>query len=192
MVHAVATTPVLVACSDTCLTAVAAATGHPDRLRALVLVHGYARYTRRDGYDFGVDRDTAAAVSSDVLDVDRAMGFDPLAHIAPSTARDPQFRRWFEDTGRRAASPSVAAALHAAILAWDVRPLLPNVATPVLLLHRSSCASVDIGHARYLRDHLPDADLVLLPGADELWFVGDIEALATAIEGWLDSRAVVG
>ena len=187
VIDAVATTPVLFACSDTCLTALAVAAAHPDRVHALVLVHGYARYTRGDGYDFGVDRDTAAAVSADVLDVEQvAAGFDPLAHIGPSVARDPQFRRWFDDTGRRAASPSVAAALHATIRDADVRHLLPDVATPVLLLHRRSCASVDIGHARNLRDHLPDADLVLLPGADELWFVGDTEALAIEVDRWLE------
>jgi pimeloyl-ACP methyl ester carboxylesterase len=190
VIEAVASKPVLFACSDTCLVALAIAAAEPELVSGLVLVHGYARYTRGDGYDFGVDRETAASASADVLDVDDpGAGFDPLAHIAPSVARDPQFRRWFDAVGRRAASPSVAADLHAGILAADVRDLLPAVTVPVLLVHRRSCASVDIGHARYLRDHLPAAELVLLPGADELWFVGDHDTLASEVDRWLDDRS---
>jgi pimeloyl-ACP methyl ester carboxylesterase len=180
------TPPVLFACSDTGLIALAVAARHPDRVHGLVLVHGYARYTRGDGYPYGVDHDTAISTSADVLDVDATEpGFDPLAHIAPSVAGDPDFRRWFDDIGRRAASPYVAAAIHQAILQADIRHLLPEVRVPVLLLHRRSCASADVGHARYLHDHLPDARLVLLPGADELWFVGDTAALTDQIDRWL-------
>jgi DNA-binding SARP family transcriptional activator/pimeloyl-ACP methyl ester carboxylesterase len=179
-------TPVLFACSDTGLAAIAVAAAHPDRVRGLVLVHGYARYTRGDGYPYGVDRDTALSTSADVLDVDAPNpGFDPLAHIAPSVAGDPEFRRWFDDVGRRAASPGVAAAVHRAVLDADVRDLLPAVRVPVLLLHRRSCASADVGHARYLHDRLPGSSLVLLPGADELWFVGDTDELAGEVDRWL-------
>ncbi|HEX2577555.1 MAG TPA: BTAD domain-containing putative transcriptional regulator [Aquihabitans sp.] len=189
----VGTTTVLLASSDTCLAALAVAASRPDRVRGLVLVHGYARYTRGEGYPYGVDVETAQAASDETLDVDDpGAGFDPLSHIAPSVASDLRFRRWFDEVGRRAAGPSVAAALHGAIFTADVRDLLPDVAPPVLLLHRRSCSSVDIGHARHLRDHLPDAELVLLPGADELWFVGDTDGLLTEVEHWLERRELTG
>jgi pimeloyl-ACP methyl ester carboxylesterase len=182
-------TPVLFACADTGLVALAVSAAHPDRVRGIVVVHAYARYTRGDRYPYGIDPETAVSTSGDVLDVDDPGGgdaarFDPLAYIAPSVADDPDFRRWFDDVGRRAASPSVAAALHRLVLDADVRNLLPAVRVPVLLLHRRSCASADIGHARYLRDHLPDARLTVLPGADELWFTGDISPLFHEIERW--------
>jgi DNA-binding SARP family transcriptional activator len=178
-------TTVLVACADTGLAALGVAAAHPERLRGVVLIHGYARYTRGDGYPYGIDHDTAVSTSTDVLDVDAdGSAFDPLAHIAPSVAGDTQFRRWFDDIGRRSASPHIAAALHQAILQADIRDLLPTVRTPVLLLHRRSCVSADIGHARYLHYHLPDAHLVTLPGADEPWFVGDTTALLHEIDHW--------
>ncbi|MGH9247692.1 MAG: hypothetical protein ACRD29_25955 [Acidimicrobiales bacterium] len=64
---------------------------------------------------------------------------------------------------------------------------------PVLLLHRRSCVSADIGHAQYLRNQLPVAHVVLLPGAGELSFVGDTTALIDEIERWLaDRRPGVG
>jgi pimeloyl-ACP methyl ester carboxylesterase/DNA-binding SARP family transcriptional activator len=185
----VGTRPIVLACSDTALVALALAARHPQLVRGLVLVHGYAKLTRGDGYPFGIDPETAASTSADVLDVDdAAAAFDPVAHIAPSAANDREFREWFDSVGRRAASPSVAAALHQVILTADARDLLANVRVPVLLLHRRSCGSCDVGHARYLAEHLPDATLCLLPGADELWFVGDTAGLIAQVEGWIALR----
>jgi hypothetical protein len=43
----------------------------------------------------------------------------------------------------------------------------------------------DVGHARYLHDRLPGSSLMLLPGADELWFVGDTDELAGEVDRWL-------
>jgi pimeloyl-ACP methyl ester carboxylesterase len=182
------TRPVVLAGSDTGMVALALAAAHPGRLAGVVLVHGYARYVRAPDYPYGVDAETAAASSSDALEPEPAPGaFDPLAHIAPSLARDAGFRRWWEATGRRAASPATAAALHDAIYRFDVRPLLPAVGVPALVVHRRSCASCDVGHARYLVDHLPRARLALLPGADELWFAGPREPFLAELTAFLDA-----
>jgi len=112
--------------------------------------------------------------------------FDPLSHVAPSVGRDPDVRRWWDGAGRRAASPAAAAALQAAVLAADVRDRLARVAAPVTLVHRRACTSCDIGHARFLADHLPRAQLVTVPGTDELWFTGDVEPILSRIEAALD------
>jgi pimeloyl-ACP methyl ester carboxylesterase len=149
-------------------------------------VHAYARYVRGVGYPYGLDRDTATAISEEVLSTDGPPGgFDPLSHLAPSVAGDPAFRRWWDALGRRAASPTGAAALHALIMTTDVRSVLSAVAAPVLLLHRRSCASTDVGHSRHLAAHLPRARLVFVPGADDLWFTGDTDALLTEVEAFL-------
>jgi pimeloyl-ACP methyl ester carboxylesterase len=86
--------------------------------------------------------------------------------------------------GRRAASPAIAAVLHGVIMDADVRAALPHVAAPTLLVHRRSCAGYDVGHARHLAEHLPDARLVTLPGADELWFTGDVDAMLDAVDAF--------
>ncbi len=175
--------PLVLANSDTGLVALALAATQPDRVGALVLVHGYARYTRSRDYPYGVDPDTALATSAEVLALEPRTGrFDPLSHIAPSVASDAAFRRWWDSMGRRSAGPGAAAALHAVVQAADVRSVLAQVAAPVLLLHRRSCASCDVGHARFLADNLPQAQLVLLDGADELWFVGDVEAVLDEVD----------
>jgi hypothetical protein len=48
----------------------------------------------------------------------------------------------------------------------DVRPLLPLVQAPTLVLHRRDFPLLPIEHGRYLAEHLPNARLVELPGAD--------------------------
>ena len=54
-----------------------------------------------------------------------------------------------------------------------------------LVVHRRSCAGCDVGHARYLVEHLPDSRLALLAGADELWFTGDAGAVLDQVESFL-------
>jgi hypothetical protein len=48
----------------------------------------------------------------------------------------------------------------------DVRPVLPLVRAPALILHRRDFGLVPIAHARYLADQITGARLVELPGSD--------------------------
>jgi class 3 adenylate cyclase len=67
---------------------------------------------------------------------------------------------------RSMASPRTVHVFLRALLEVDVRPLLPLVQAPTLVLHRRDFAMLPIEHGRYLAEHLPDARLVVLPGAD--------------------------
>ena len=51
------------------------------------------------------------------------------------------------------------------------------IGAPTLLLHRRSCLGVDIGHAHYLLEHLPNARLDVLTGTDSLWFTDAADLL---------------
>jgi class 3 adenylate cyclase len=59
----------------------------------------------------------------------------------------------------------------------DVRPVLPLIQAPTLVVHRKDFHVVPIEHARYLAEHIPGAKLVELPGAD-VTFVWDRPELA--------------
>jgi hypothetical protein len=48
----------------------------------------------------------------------------------------------------------------------DVRPVLPLIQAPTLVLHRRDYQFLSIEHGRFLAEHLPEAKLVELPGAD--------------------------
>src|SRR3954451_9128247 len=70
----------------------------------------------------------------------------------------------------------------------DIRDLLPSIAQPVLILHRTGDTWIDVGHARYLAAHLPSARLVELPGSDHRPWLGDSDAIANEVELFLTGR----
>ncbi|HEX8135386.1 MAG TPA: hypothetical protein VF880_18390 [Actinomycetes bacterium] len=65
------------------------------------------------------------------------MGTDAMAAMyVPSRAGDERFGRWWAKLLRAGASPRAAQALLRTVLEGDVRPLLPLIQAPTLLLHR--------------------------------------------------------
>ena len=177
----------VLAASDTGLVALALAARRPDRVAHLVLVHAYARYVRAGDYPYGVDRATAITITEEARATDggAADRFDPLSHIAPSVARDPDLRRWWDGAGRRAASPATAAALQAAVLA---RRRARRAAAGLGAGHLGPPAGVH--ELRRRPRPLPRRPPGPRParhgaGADELWFTGDVEPIVSRVEAAL-------
>jgi pimeloyl-ACP methyl ester carboxylesterase len=90
---------------------------------------------------------------------------------APSVADDPQFRQWWAKYLRLGASPSAVITLFRMNREIDVRPILPVVRVPTLVLHRAGDRAVNVGEGRYLAEHIPGAKFTELPGEDHLWWV---------------------
>src|ERR1044071_549186 len=67
----------------------------------------------------------------------------------------------------------------------DVRPHLPSLRVPTLILHRTGDRLVDVGHSRLAAQRIPGARLVELPGDDSLPMIGDPEALLGEVEEFL-------
>jgi class 3 adenylate cyclase len=67
----------------------------------------------------------------------------------------------------------------------DIRDALPSIRVPALLMHRADDPIVPVGHARYLADHIPNAEYVELPGANHLWWVGDHDQLLEPVQRFL-------
>lgn len=156
----------------------------PDRVRSLVLVNSAARATWAEGYEHGHPRELIDGLIEFTTSVERGDG-DPADLVAPSAAGDPVFRRWWERAGRLGASPATARAfLRLAVLA-DLRPVLPTISCPVLVLRRRDDPLVTAGMARYVAEHVRSGRFVEVPGADNLWFVGDTDALVDEVERFL-------
>ena len=167
---------------DTGLIALEFAARYPDRVRSLVLAQCFATYLRSDDYPFGLDPITADSLIRDATNpVTPAERLDTVVHAAPSAAHDAAFRQWWNRIGQRAAGPRTAATIRAIATRTDIRQRLPAVSAPTLVLHRRNCTNVDIGHSRYLADHLPDARLELVAGTDSLWFTDSDELLDRAL-----------
>jgi class 3 adenylate cyclase len=136
----------------------------PERTSALVLVHTSARFVAGSDYPIGVAAEAAEAM---VAQFDRLWGTEAMAALqVPSRAGDARFGRWFAKWQRASTSPRVAQAFLRALAEVDVRPVLPLVQAPTLVLHRRGFELVPIAHGRYLAEHIKEAKLVELPGAD--------------------------
>ena len=63
----------------------------------------------------------------------------------------------------------------------DVRPILPQIRRPTLILHRRGDRIVTVGNGRYLADHISAATYLEMPGSDHLPWEGDATAIVDAI-----------
>ncbi|HEU5287816.1 MAG TPA: alpha/beta hydrolase, partial [Candidatus Limnocylindria bacterium] len=109
---------------------------HPDRTRALVTMGSYARRNWAPDYPIGrkPEQDTWLRPTAEQWGEYAARRF--LAERAPSVADDPEAIDWYTSYLVRCASPSAVAAITDMNEEIDVRPVLPTVRVPALVLHR--------------------------------------------------------
>jgi class 3 adenylate cyclase len=156
---------------------------HPERVSALVLVNTYAHYVREDDYPWGVPPERLDRFATSLKE---GWGTAEIVEfVAPSRIADERFRAWFARSARFGAGPDQVADLLRANVQTDVRPLLPSISVPTLVLHREGNRFIRLGAGRYLAEHIPNAKFVVLPGDDHLFFVGDTDALVDEIEEFL-------
>jgi class 3 adenylate cyclase len=117
-----------------------------------------------DDYPIGLPPERVEAIISRAEDTWGTA--EPITAAIPSRSGDERFRRWVARMQRSMASPRTVHVFLRALFEVDVRPLLPLVQAPTLVLHRRDFALLPIEHGRYLAEHIPDARLVVLPGAD--------------------------
>jgi class 3 adenylate cyclase len=145
-------------------TAIFFAATQPERTSALILSHTTARFAAADDYLIGIPAEVAETL---LAQMDEFWGSEAMAAmVAPSRAGDQRFRRWLGKLVRAGASPGAAQRFMRAIVEADVRPALPLIQAPTLVLHRRDSQYIPIEHGRYLAEHIPKARLVELPGAD--------------------------
>ncbi|MGH2675076.1 MAG: adenylate/guanylate cyclase domain-containing protein [Actinomycetota bacterium] len=156
---------------------------YPDRTSALIVYGTYARRLHSEDYPWGRPPEEREAF---IRDIEENWG-GPVAlpQRAPSAMGDERFVRWWSSYLRQSASPGAAAALIRMNMAVDVRPVLPTIGVPTLVLHRGGDLVMRGEEARYIAENVPGARLVVLPGEDHLPWVGDRDALLDEIEEFL-------
>jgi class 3 adenylate cyclase len=136
----------------------------PERTSALILVHTSAKGVASPDYPIGVPPEAAEAL---LAQFDQLWGTEAMAAmLVPSRAEDARFRRWFAKAQRTSLNPRAAQPYLRAMMDVDVRSILPLVQAPTLILHRRDVQSFSVEEGRYLAEHIPEARLVELPGAD--------------------------
>lgn len=156
---------------------------HPERTRALVLYEAMPRMTKAPNYDWPPTREEREAMVEE-LRADWGTGAWTLALSSP-LAQDGPLRAWTARLERLAASPGTAVALFRMHSEIDVRPLLPSIQAPTLVLHRPADTYIDVRHSRYLAKVVPGARLVELPGQHTLPFGPGQDELVDELEEFL-------
>lgn len=159
---------------------------HPERTTALVLYGAYARLLRAADQPYGWSEERVREI---IAGIDRSWATGEWWEFAdPSMAGDTRHRSWRARYLRASASPATARALIRSNVEMDVRDLLPRIAAPTLLLHRTGDQWISIEHGRELANKIPGAKLVEMPGADHRPSLGDAARVLGEVEGFLTGR----
>jgi class 3 adenylate cyclase len=144
---------------------------HPERVSALVIVNGFARGLVDTDYPHGISEERMHQFLDTTNPSPEGPTPEQVAEFAPSAANDGNFRNWWYETGRRGASPATARALLRVVIESDVRPVLPAIRVPCLVVHFRDEQFLQLG--RYLGDRIPGARFVEIDGADNYWWAAD-------------------
>jgi DNA-binding SARP family transcriptional activator/pimeloyl-ACP methyl ester carboxylesterase len=181
--------PVVLGISAGAPTAALFAARFPERVRALVLYGGYARFLRADDYAIGASQPIVDAFI-DRVQAEWGTGVG-LSVLAPSLTTDAAARQFWARLQTRSASPSAAASFLRALAAVDIRDALPNISVPTLIVHAQRDASTPIEGARLCRDLIPDAKLVELDTDIHLIWLSDlIGQITDEIEAFVSSTVL--
>ena len=159
---------------------------YPERSTALVLFGGFAR--RAWAPDFPSGR-TAAEFEDYLHEILSGWGGPVgLEARAPSRANDSRFRETWSRILRTGASPGAAATLMMMNAAIDIRPILPTVRVPTLVLHRIGDRTIPLEVGRQLAAAIPGSSFVELPGDDHVPWVGDSDRVVAEVAAFLTGQ----
>jgi class 3 adenylate cyclase len=167
------------------LLAIFFAASYPKRMSSLVLDGCYARLARAADYPWGVPSEILDKAVARVEAGAAPWEYTGIRYTAPHAMQDSEFVRLWGRLVRSGRGPAPARAHAEALVFADVRPVLPAIQAPTLVLYRSGDRFAGKPHAEYLAQHIPGAKLVEVPGEDNLLFVGDSEADVAEIEEFL-------
>jgi class 3 adenylate cyclase len=147
---------------------------YPDRTRAIVLWDFYA--WAGDAFHPS-DLDLLARTWGTEASAAAAM-----ARVAPSMVGDREFLRWYAKMQRHFVPPDVAADLMRSAIDTDIRPVLPAIHVPTLVLAREWPNHED---DRGMASMIESSTFVLLPGSDRATFAGNQDELVGAVRDFV-------
>jgi pimeloyl-ACP methyl ester carboxylesterase/class 3 adenylate cyclase len=107
---------------------------------------------------------------------------DMIKTVIAQQADSPDAVNRFAKLERNAASPGALKAIMLLNAQIDVRPVLPNVRVPTLVLHRRTDAQIPVALGRGLAEQIPGAKFIEYPDGDHAFWAGDAEAMIGDIE----------
>ncbi len=167
---------------------------HPDRVDRLVLEQCTARLLAASDHPHGLP--------SDVFDtlIDLASEGRLGEVIVPASlgrAGDDRYRRWSQRYVRSSIDPGAACAWLRRVAATDLRPILPTIAVPTIVVHASQSTLFSEEASRELASFIPGARFALLDGVSEwvsasgMVWIEEIEEFVTGLRVTERSTRVV-
>jgi pimeloyl-ACP methyl ester carboxylesterase len=164
--------------------AIAYAARHPQRLSHLILWCSWARAS--DAFRSPLGQSLAALRETDWNLYTETVAHSLLGWSAGEPARHAAARM------RESVTQETMQATLSAATQFDVTDLLPKVRAETLILHRRGLAFPELSLARGLASGMPNARLVVLEGESLAPFLGDMEAVLTAIDEFLGEGEAAG
>src|SRR5271163_3392568 len=165
----------------------------PERTRALIL-SGTIPYWGFAGWD-DMDRDPAELGEDYTPSIEQLARFQEAGRAvrsgwgsgAAASISAPSVRsiRQLAMLERMCASPGMARASFEAAFLIDVRPILPTLTAPTLVIHAREDPAVPVQGGRYLADHIPGARYLEVEGVDHAPFLTEPDKILTRIEEFL-------
>lgn len=156
---------------------------YPERTAGLVMIGTYAKRIWEEDYPWAPTEEQRQAF----FDLIKSEWGGPVGieERAPSMADDAEFRQWWAEYLRMGASPGAALALTRMNAEIDVRPILPSIRVPTLVIHRGGDLCLKVEEGRFVASQIPNSQYVELDGIDHLPFVGDQDAVIDEIERFI-------
>jgi DNA-binding SARP family transcriptional activator/pimeloyl-ACP methyl ester carboxylesterase len=159
------------------------AASHPERLSGLVLYGSLAKGSWTPDYPFVLTQEQYNVWLRRLI---RDWGGPAeIATFAPSLVGDGHAERWWAGLLRAASSPGAIKAVLESLRDTDVRPLLPRIVTPTIVMHRRGDRAVRIEAGRHLASAIPGARLVELDGDDHWLWAGDQRHVVDQIRAFI-------
>ena len=145
---------------------------YPERVAQLVLFGGFAVAPF-------LSNDLEARIAQRI----KAWGTgEMMKTVVVSQAANQDAISQFGKLERLSASPGAVRAISLLNAQIDIRPILPTVQVPTLVLHRRTDARVPIEIGRNLAAQIPNAKFIEYPDGDHAFWSGNAEALLGDIE----------
>jgi len=167
---------VVVGFSEGCPMSVLFAATYPERVAQLVLFGGFALAAAL------VPKDPGERIAGLVKLVKLWGTGNMIKTVMASQAANQDAVSQFAKLERLSASPGAIKAILLLNSQIDVRPILPTVQVPTLVLHRRTDAQVPVELGRDLAAQIPNAKFIEYPDGDHAFWSGYADALLGDIE----------
>jgi len=166
---------------------------YPERVTALILGSAAARWFPAPDYPCGPATEEMYQALTGIAEHRWGQG-DTIDWYLPSRSGSAHARQLVARLERMAISPSGFLRMVAMIRKIDVRPVLPAIHVPTLVIQRLGDRITPPFHGRYLAAHITGARYFEQPGDHSLRFSGsgDSDALCAEIAGFLAGAAQPG